>query len=488
MSLLASLKRLTKHSAIYGVGHIVSRLVNFLLLPLYTNQLPASEFGAQAVVYAFLAVMTIIYTYGIDAAFLRYFILNDNTARRRQVFSTAFWAVLAAGILFTTVIYAFDDTISRLLISEGSYGHLIRLTAFILLFDALSFLPFLFLRAEERSVFYTTLKFINVIINVAMNLYYLLVLKMGVEGILWANLWASGLTFLLLSLILIRNIAFEFNAGDFKALMKFGLPFLPAALSVVLLDLVDRPLMERLAGLEATGIYNAGAKLGMFMALLVTAFRFAWHPFFLSTSKQENAKEVFAKVLTYFTTISVFVFLGLSFFIEDIARFNLGGVSLIGKEYWGGIRVVPLILLSYVFYGMYVNFMVGIYLKEKTKYLPIITTIGTVVNIAVNLVLIPRIGMMGAGWARVAGHLVMCAMLYLVAQRFYKTEYEFGRLLKLTLITTGIFIAGYSAHGDAEYLIKTGLLAATPVLLYITGFFEKRELSAMRAILSSRRH
>jgi len=487
MSILASLKRLTKHSAIYGIGHIISRVVNFLLLPLYTNQLPAAEFGAQAVVYAFLAVMTIIYTYGIDAAFLRYFILSDDPNKRRRVFSTAFWAVFIVAIALTCGIYNYDTEISALLISEGDYSHLIRLTSLILLFDALSFLPFLFLRAEERSVSYTVLKFANVVINVMLNLYYLLYLNKGVEGILLANAWASGLTFLILSYILLRNISFQFSLVDFKALASFGLPFLPSTLSVVLLDLIDRPLMEKLAGLDATGVYNAGAKLGMFMALLVTAFRFAWHPFFLSTSKQDNAKEVFSKVLTYFTTLGAFIFLCLSFFIEDIARLNIGGFSLIGEAYWDGIRVVPLILLSYVFYGMYVNFVVGIYLKEKTKYLPLITIVGTIANIVVNLMLIPRIGIMGAGWARLVGHLSMCVMLYFAARRFYKVDYEFARLLKLGAIVMPIFFIGYNIEGIWEIATKVGLLLAMPLLLYGTGFFEKREMVALKSMLNLNR-
>jgi len=487
MSLLASLKRLTKHSAIYGIGHIISRVVNFLLLPLYTNQLPASEFGVQAVVYAFLAVMTIIYTVGIDAAFLRYFILSDDVVKRRRVFSTAFWAVFLVAIALTFCIYNFDTEISALLINVGDYSRLIRLTSLILLFDSLSVLPFLYLRAEERSVSYTALRFANVLVNVILNLYYLLYLKMGVEGILLANVWASGFTLLMLTYFLVRNISFQFSIEDFKALTKFGLPFLPSTLSVVLLDLIDRPLMERLAGLDATGVYNAGAKLGMFMALLVAAFRFAWHPFFLSTSKQDNAKEVFSKVLTYFTTLGAIIFLGLSFFIEDIARLNLGGVSLIGEAYWDGIRVVPLILLSYLFYGMYVNFMVGIYLKEKTKYLPMITIVGTIVNIVVNLMLIPRIGIMGAGWARLGGHLSMCVLLYFSARRFYKVDYEFTRLLKLALIVLPIFFIGYNVVGTWEMVTKMGLLLAVPLLLLGTGFFEKRELSALKSILVSYR-
>ncbi len=142
--MLSSLKRLTKHSAVYGLGNIVTRLVTFLLLPLHTNQLNTNDFGVLAIVYMFIALMTIVYTYGIDAAFLRYFILSDDSKQRKRVFSTAFWAVLVVAGILTVLIYRNAGFCSSVLITQGNYAHLIRLSSFILLFDASAFLPFLF--------------------------------------------------------------------------------------------------------------------------------------------------------------------------------------------------------------------------------------------------------------------------------------------------------------------------------------------------------
>lgn len=478
--MLSSLKRLTKHSSVYGIGHIVSRLVNVMLLPLYTNTnvLSQEDFGATQIVYPFIGVMTIIYTFGIDAAFLRYFIMSDDPDKRRRVFSTAFWSVVVGVSFFTACVYIFAEPIDAFWITGGNYARLFRYASFILAFDALAFLPFLFLRAEEKSMHYTTLKFMNVIINVLLNFYFILYRKMGADGMLLANLWASGLTFGMVLNILLKQVSFLFDKIELNALLRFGLPFLPAALSVVLLDLIDRPIIERFAGLEANGLYSANAKLGVFMALVVTAFRFAWHPFFLSTSKQENAKQIFSKVLTYFTLVIGTVFLAVSLFIEDIVRIT----SLVGPDYWSGLNVVPPILLSYVFYGIYVNFMVGIYLKEKTKYLPMITVSGMVVNIVCNMLLIPRIGIMGAAWARLAGHILMCAMLYFFARRFYAIKYEFGRLFKLALVIGALFYPGYFTW-HTNVIAKSLLLLSMPLLLYILGFFEKRELETLKSVI-----
>ncbi len=481
--MLKSLKRLTKHSAVYGFGHIFTRMVNFLLLPLYTNRLPADEYGVSALIFAFLAVMTPIYTYGIDAAFLRYFILSDDPVRKRRVFSTAFWAVFTAGCIFTILIYVFADFFSGLLFSHGNYHHLIRLASAILFFDVMTFLPFLYLRAEEKSILFTVFKFFNVIINVSFNIYFLVYLDKGVEGIFLANVLASGLTFLVILFILIKEVSFSFNKNDFVELCKFGLPYLPSVLSVVVLDLVDRPILERLLGLEQTGIYSAGLKLGMFMSLFVTAFRFAWHPFFLSTSKQKDAKEVFSKVLTYFTTIGMGIFLIISLYINEIVQFKFFGHTLIGSEYWQGTKVVPAILLSYVFYGIYVNFIIGVYLREKTKYLPLVTGAGVLVNIILNFALIPIIGMMGAALAKVCGYVVMSVVMFLFNQRIYAIRYEFVRLLKLALVTAGIFYFGYIFKTDWHAFMKLLFVLAFPVLLFLSGFFDKRELAKLKALV-----
>ncbi len=484
--MLSSFKRLTKHSAVYGLGHIITRVVNFLLLPLYTNKLPTDEYGVSAVVFTYLALMTIVYTYGIDAAFLRFFILSDDKIQRRKIFSTAFWAVLIVAGSLTGIIYLKAATISNLIISEGEFPQLFRLGCWILLFDALAFLPFLFLRAEEKSVYFIVIKFVNVLINVGMNIWYIVYLQKGVEGIFLANAWASAITFFLLLPILFRQISFVFIWSALVELLKFGLPYLPSTLAVVLMQTFDRFILEKMAGLEVTGLYSAGYKLGIFMNLYVMAFRFAWHPFFLSTSKQENAKEIFSKILTYFTLLAAGIFLFISFFIDEIIRFRIFGLTIFGSAYWESTKVVPVILLAYLIYGMYVNFVVGIYIEKKTKYLPLISGAGAVVNIITNILLIPIFGMMGAAYASLMGFLVMAVMLYFFAQKFYTIPYEFGRLIKLALVVVALFSVGYYVKGSWMIFTKSLLVLGFPVILFLTGFFERRELDSIKKMVRSK--
>ncbi len=481
--MFSSLKRLTKHSAVYGIGHFITRVVNFLLLPLYTNTFSANEYGAAAVVFSFIALMTVVYPYGIDEAFMRYFILSDKEKERRQIFSTAFWSLVVVSCILSILIYGYARVLSVMLLSSVVYSHLFRLSSLILLFDTLAFLPVLYLRAEEKSVRYIVLKFINVFVNVALNIFYIVYQKQGVEGIFLANVWASAVTFLLLTPILFKQVSLIFDWGRYRELLRFGLPYLPAAVALVTLELMDRFVLEKLAGLEATGIYHAGYKLGTLMALFVAAFRFAWHPFFLTTSKQENAKEIFSKVFTYFTALGVAIFLVVSLFIDQIVRFRIFGFSIFGPEYWQGTVIVPIILLSYLLYGMYVNFIVGIYLREKTQYIPLVTWAGAGVNIIANILLIPKFGMIGSAYATLLGYVAMAGSLYFMAQKLYPIRYEFGRLLKLAAVAAAVFYFSYDFYGTGEMVVKVALLLGFPLVLFLTGFFEPREIVKLRGLL-----
>jgi O-antigen/teichoic acid export membrane protein len=475
--------RLVRHSAVYGIGHIITRALGFLLLPLYTNTIPPGEFGKAALIFSFLAIMNVFYGYGMDVAFLRYVALQDDERKQRELFSTAFWSLLLTSLAFSVLIFTLKSRISVLIFGQTGEERLIELSAGILLFDALALIPFMALRAREKSVPFVVLKLANVLVNVGANIWFIVLLKRGVEGIFLANLLSSSLTFFFLAPVWLRFLTFYFGPGDYREMLRFGLPYIPSGLAVVAIDLIDRFILEKLTDIETTGLYSAGYKLGMFMALFIAAFRFAWHPFFLSTSKQPNAKEIFARILTYFVLACSLVFLVISFFIDEIVRFNLFGITLFGREYWQSTSIVPLILLSYVFYGIYVNFLIGIYLEKKTHWLPFITGAATLINIASNLLLIPWLGMMGSAWATVLAYGSMALILYLKVRPIYPVPYEWGRLVHLSIWTAFIFFAQRYLLPPAVS-IKSLLLVAYIVGLFLTGFFKRQELAYLRVLWS----
>ena len=491
MSIFKSIKRLFKHSAVYGLGHIITRLIVFILLPLHTNIFDEASMGVVGVLFAYLAMFTIVYTYGLDTAFFRFYILEENEDGKKRILSTAFLTILITSVVFTVILYFNAGFFSRLLFDAETrtlpinLTYLVRLTAGILFFDALSFMPFLALRAEERPVMFISYKFVNVVINVSFNAIYILGLKSGIEGIFMANLWASSLTLVLMLPIIVKRFKLQYSVPVLKELLAFGLPYLPSTMSVALMDTIDRPLLERLDGISAAGLYSQGAKLGMFMALFVTAFRFAWHPYFLATSKQDNAKAIFTKVLTYVLLACAGVYLVLTLFINDIVRLNIGGFTILGKEFWDATRVVPVIFLAYIFYAAYLNFIIGIYLEKKTKYLPFITLAGMLGNVTANLTLIPVIGIMGAAWARVIAYVIMSFALYHVSKKLYKVDYEWDRVIKIALVTGTLFFIGSLPMVAGSIWLKALLCILFPFLLAATKFFQPQEYHTLQRIFAS---
>ena len=159
-------------------------------------------------------------------------------------------------------------------------------------------------------------------------------------------------------------------------MLKFGLPYLPAGFAVMLVQVIDVPILEKLTDLETVGIYKANYKLGIFMMLFVNMFQYAWQPFFLQNAKEPNAKEMFSKILTYFTLVGSIILVVLSLFINDFVQIKFAGFSIIGSEYWAGLQIVPIVLLAYLFNGMYTVFSAGIYIEEKSIYVPFITGTG----------------------------------------------------------------------------------------------------------------
>ena len=221
--------------------------------------------------------------------------------------------------------------------------------------------------------------------------------------------------------------------------------------------------------------------------LIVSMFEYAWRPFFLSNAKEENAKEIFARVLTYFTLFSSLIFLAVSFFIEEIVKIPLPGRGyLIGKAYWGGLNIVPIILLSYLFNGLYLNFIVGVYIEKKTKYLPYITGIGAISNIVANLVLIPLFQMTGAAIATLFSYVIMAFGMYYLNQKVYPIKYEYNRLLKIFVVTGIIFFAFLLIDNKfnlyLEIIIKLFLLILFLIVLYLLGFFYNSELKQVRKL------
>lgn len=483
------LKELTKDTAIYGISTMVGRFIGFLLVPFYTNVLSTAEFGIQSNIYAYIAFINVIFIYGIDAAYMKYASLyNDD--EKKKVFTTAYSFLIATTIVLSLLLFLFRNSISSLMEIPSSYLRIYYYLILIVAFDAIAIVPFAKLRLERKAWKYATIKFINIILNLALNLILILKYHLGIEAIFISNLIATLFSFVALQSEVIKSITISFDKNLLKKMLEFGIPYLPAALAATIVNVVDRPVVLAMTDESTLGIYQANYKLGVFMMLFVSMFQFAWQPFFLNNAKEKNAKEIFSKVFTLFLIVSSLIWIVLTLFVDDFARIEFyHGKSIIGKEFLSGLPIVPIILLGYLFNGVYYIFQAGIYIEEKTKYFPIVTFAGALVNVLVNILLIPYLGIMGAALATLAAYFVMAVGLFFFSQKFYPIDYEFGKVMKIFLLIFSSCALYYYLYYNVglNILLKLFILFAFVLTLFLLKVIEKNEFISFAKLLISRK-
>lgn len=461
------LKSLSKDTLIYGTSTIVGRFLNFLLVPIYTNIFLPQDFGIVANVYAYIAILNVFFSIGLESGYFK-FASTLEVGDSKENFSHPFIGILLNSFVISSVLFIFARQFTSLFqITEEKYP-VIQLTALILFFDAICLVPFAYLRLAHKPKKFAIIRIINIIINVLATIILIVILKVGIIGVFWSNVIASVITFILLFPIVVQNLTLRFNKKLIIELLKFSIPYIPAGISSNIVQVINRPILTALTNDATVGIFQANYRLGIFMMLFVQMFEFAWRPFFLTNAKESNAKEIFSRVMTFFIVIGSFIFIALSLFVEYIAKIKLPFKGyLIGKAYWDGLYIVPIILLSYLFYGVYINLMAGIYIEKKTKYLPYITGLAALINVIVNFMLIPLIGMLGAALSTLSSYIVMMLGIYYVSQKFYPIKYEYGNILKIAFSIVSSFVLFYLVVGSIDYWYIRALV----VLLFVGMLF-----------------
>lgn len=479
--------RLGKDTLIYGLGSIVGRLLNFLLVPLYTNFLLREEYGIIANVYAYIAFAAVLYGCGMEGAYMRF--IADKPGKK-EIFSVPFLSLTGTSLVLSILLTLWSAPIAVLIGMSETEGTIITLAAWILFLDTMMLLPYAALRMERRPAAFAMTRVVNIVINVVFTLIFLAGLKWRAEGVLAANAVASGLTLVILMPVVKRNFSFSFEKPLFKELVAFGLPLIPAGLAGIAMQVVDRPIVKALAGDAMLGVYQANYRLGIFMMLVAGMFDYAWRPFFLNHAKDPDAKRLFSSVFTYLTGAMAGIFLLVAFFIGDLVRINFSGYYFIHPSYWEGLAIVPWILAAYIFVGAYTNFNVGVTLEKKTSYLPFITGVGALLNIGLNLVLIPRFGIQGAAASTFASYGVMATAMYVASQKFYYVTYEWKKILAIAISAAALY--ALFSHLDltpftwAGVGVKLLLLTAYSALLMLFGIARPSQFRRLVGTLTGR--
>jgi len=463
-------------------------MLNFILVPFYTNIFEPNEYGYVPLVYTYIAVLNMVFLYGLDSAYIK-FAGRKEHKDNPNVFSTVMISITTTTLLFGVILIVFDGFWASAIGLPAKHTNLIFWSALTLIFDAIANIPFVYIRLKNKPLRFSINKILFVVVNIIFNILFIVYWGWGIEAVFISNAIAALISLLMILPEVWSELNFKFDLELYKKIMKFGLPYLPAGMAIVLMQVVDRPIMESLTDTATVGIYQANFRLGVFMMLFVNMFQYAWQPFFLQNAEEENAKQLFAKVFTYFTLAGVLILLVVSLFIRDLATIQVFGKSFIGQKYWAGLDIVPLILLGFLFNGFHVVFSAGIYMKEKSSVVPFIMLAGVLVTIIGNYLLIPIYGMMGSAVTVTLAYLLIAVLFYVVTQKAYKIPYDYKTLgfIFLSLATVTLLYFSF-VHYFNQWLLfyKLFLVLIFVAQLFLFKVFSPRELDFIRKKLLRR--
>jgi len=472
---------LSKNTLIYGLGHILARIVTFLLLPLYTNVFTPDEYGIISLAYVIMGFMSVVMHYGLDAALMKRYVQSD-LIEKTIYFSSAWVSFFVTSISFGLIITFLRKFISPVLLGVND-DRLILLVGWIIALDVMWSIPQLIFRAEEKPIAYIAFSLTNVIGSLILNILFVIQFKMGVYGVLLSNFIISAILFISTIPFIYSRINFKkASIFSWKKMMKFGLPLLPSGIFAMMMELADRYILKEMTNLYTVGIYSSGYKLGMLMMLIVMGFNMAWQPFFLKIGGDDKYKPLYARINSYVFALLGFIWIILLLWVDNIVRMKFGSISLFGEQYWTSTLIVPWISLGYVFYGLYLLQLPGVFHQEKSLWIAISRAIGAISNIIFNIYLIPKYGGQGAAIATCISFIIMFIIMFIINIRLFPISYEWGRIIRI-IFTMGIIFMLYSISSH-DYTNKYFLTLYYPLALVLTGFLYKSEIRIIKKTLN----
>lgn len=492
------IKSLIGQTAVYGVSSIVGRFLNFLLVPLYTRLFLAHEYGVVIELLTYVAFLLVILTYGMETGLFRF--SQSKYYSKEEVYSSSLSSLFITSFFFIVIVSLFYKEIAKFLL-YGEHPEYILMLGLTIGIDAFSAIPFAELRIRNKAARFATIKFINIGISIGLNLFFLILLPQvfGYDNIIYNHLYKKldvgyiFISYLITSivtlLILLPEIIssfkkLKFKRGLLKKMLKYSIPLMFAGLAGTTNETFDRILLKYLINvpdfvensseyiMSQIGIYGANLKIAIIMVLFVQAFRYAAEPFFFNYSKNDDSKDLYAKVMKYFIIFSLFVFVGVTLFIDYVKYF-------IDINYHEGLNIVPILLMSKLFFGIIFNLSIWYKLTNLTKYGAILAFTGAFVSVILNIILIPKYGYLGSAWASFFSYFVMMVMSFILGKRYFKIKYDLLNILIYFIISLSIYFLNILFRNITDYynVINTILLLSFILLIY------KKERINLKSIL-----
>ena len=476
MRLGQELKRLGRHSAIYGLGGLVSRILATLLLPLYTHYLPPGSYGRVEIVTAATAVLAIVLQLGISSAFFRFYFDAKEDARKLTVIRTSFWFTMAMSTVGLVLGLVFADPVGHLL-GLGHDPTLVRAAA-VGLWAQTNYqqLTALF-RVEERSTQYAMASVANVLITVAAMVLFVAVFHWGAVGLVVGNFTGTLTVYLVLLAYRYEQLGLEFDRTLFRNMQTFGMPLVPSALALWTINFVDRQFIVHYKSAAEVGVYSAAVKIAAVITFVMVAFRTAWPAFAYSSEDDREAKRTYSYVLTYLLALTSWAALALGALAPWLVRL------LTDPRYQRAEKGVALLAFAGAVYAGYVVLAIGSGRARRTQLNWVVTGTGAAVNVGLNIWLVPRYGMVGAAISTAAAFVVLFVGMTLYAQHVYPVQYQWRRVITCVAAAVGLTVAARAA--DLPLAASFLVVLAYPLVLALLGFYLPAERQRLRRLVPS---
>lgn len=467
---MAGLKSLAKETAIYGVSSIVGRFLNYLLVPVYTIALPASSggYGVVTNIYAWVALILVLLTCGMETGFFRF--ANKGQDDPMRVYSTTLLSVSIGSLVFVALGLLFLEPIAGWL-EYGEHLWYIGMMMIVVAMDAIQSIPFAYLRYKKRPIKFAALKLLFIFLNIALNLFYYVILEGNDVG--YAFLFNLVCTSVVMVCMIpeLRGFTYVLDKELLKRMLRYSLPLVILGVAGILNQVADKIIFPFVYPDEAEatiqlGIYGAASKIAMIMAMFTQAFRFAYEPFVFGKSKEKDSREMYAQAMKFFIIFTLLAFLAVMFYL-DILR------HVIGRDYWDGLRVVPIVMAAEIFMGIYFNLSFWYKLIDETRWGAYFSLTGCIILILMNIFLVPKYGYIACAWAGFTGYGVAMLLSYFVGQKKYPIQYDLKAIGMYVLLAAVLYVAAEYVSIDNIYL---RMAYRTVLLLLFIAYVVKRDL------------
>ncbi|MFY0628281.1 MAG: polysaccharide biosynthesis C-terminal domain-containing protein [Reichenbachiella sp.] len=488
---MAGLKNLAGDTIWYGLSSIIARLISWLLVPLHTGVFATGEYGIVTELYALVAFLYVIFTYGMETAYFRF---AKNSEKEKDAFNLSFSAIFTTSLIFSCVLIFFSQNIVAFF-GYPNQAVVVYYLAAIISIDAIVSIPYARLRFEKKAKKFALIKFIQIILTVLLNLFFFVFcieiingnwfpsIKSWVESfydqsfkvkyVFIANLVANA-AILLLLFGQFKSYKYSLNWNKLKPILIYAFPLLFMGLAGVTNEMLSRTLLTSWlpedfypgqSSKAALGVFGACYKLSMLMILGVQAFRYAAEPFFFSKSDEKGSPQLFARIMSGFVAFNTIVFLSVSVNLEPISY-----LFLTNPEYHAGLNIVPFLLLGYLFSGIYYNLSVWYKLTDRTKYGAIITTGGAILTVLLNYFLIPVLGYFGSSLVTLITFFGMALVSYVLGQKYFPIPYKVFRIVEYILVSSTIAFIAYNldlGHWFSNFVIRNVAVLVYIIYLYL---------------------